>query len=162
MLKRYKEIFFGGALGILMWIVDAMMHTHIGEPFGASHLLDEIMNPGVSQVFFRSVFVVISTGFGWALWRANLRGRDLETFENAIVAFHHRIDGPALRLANHARLLGRQPSVQADLNAARLVETIVTDAQAIDDLARRYLHVSELVATGHQAEAVESLRAIEI
>ena len=36
MVKRYKEIFFGLLLGLAMWVVDAAMHTQLGESVHAS------------------------------------------------------------------------------------------------------------------------------
>jgi hypothetical protein len=156
-LRRYKEIVFGGALGVFMWLVDAVMHRHIGEPFGASSFIAEVLNPGATQVVFRSMFVAVAVAFGWALWRSNWRERELEVLEDAIAAFHRRADSPAVRLVSNARLLSAIPSVRNDERAREIVHSIAADAKRVDDLSRGYLEFSELVRSGRTDEAVKVL-----
>ena len=159
MLRRYKEIVFGGALGLLMWLVDAVMHRHIGEPFGASSFIAEVFNPGATQVVFRSTFVAVAVAFGWALWRSNWRERELEALEDAIVAFHRRVDSPAVRLVSNGRLLSATPAVRNDERIAEIVHSIAADAKRVDDLSRAYLEFSELVRSGRTGDAVKALEA---
>lgn len=159
MLRRYKEILLGGALGALMWLVDAVMHRHIGEPFGAGSFVAEVFNPGATQVVFRSMFVGVAVAFGWALWRSNWREREIEALEDAIVAFHRRVDSPAVRLVGNARLLAAIPSVRNDERATEIVHSMASDAKCVDDLSRGYLEFSELVRSGRTDDAVKALEA---
>jgi len=162
MLKRYKEIIFGVLLGAAMWVVDAAMHIQLGEEAHASHnLFSELFQPGATQLLFRSVFLFIAIAFGWTLWRSNWRERELRALENAIVTFHRRLDSPAMRIVNHARMLHGRPGVMHDEIAREIAELIGEDARVIDELALAYMRFSEQVRAGQTHEAIETLRHIE-
>ena len=162
MFKRYKEILFGVLLGATMWIVDAAMHIQLGEDVHASHnLLEELFQPGATQLLFRSVFLFIAVAFGWTLWRSNWRERELRALEDAVVSFHRQLDSPAMRIVNHARMLHGRPGVMHDETARELAGAIGDDARVIDELALAYMRFSEQVRAGHTSEAIEILRRIE-
>jgi len=161
MFKRYKEIWFGLGLGLLMWVVDAVMHVQLGHEIHSSGLVEELFRPGATQLVFRAVFVLIAIGFGVTLWRSNWRERELRAFEEAVIAFHRQIDSPALRIVNHARMLAGRPSVERDALAVQLLEAVAQDAQAVDELSKKYLRLSALVLEGRTEEAVDLLRSIE-
>jgi hypothetical protein len=162
MLKRYKEIIYGLALGLAMWVVDAAMHAQLGADVHSSgNFADELFRPGATQLLFRGVFLFIGVAFGWALWRSNWRERELRALEDAIVAFHRKLDSPAMRIVSHIRMLQGRPSVTRDEVAASVAASVSEDAHLIDQLAQQYLHFSEQVLQGRTVEAVETLRAIE-
>ncbi len=163
MLRRYKEIIFGLLLGLAMWIVDAAMHAQLGAQShaGDGGFLHELFQPGAVVLFFRAVFVFVSLGFGWALWRANWRERELRALENAIITFHRQLDSPAMRILNHARMLMGRFGVVHDDAARELAASISDDARVIDELAQQYMRFSEQVMAGRYAEAIETLRRIE-
>ncbi len=162
MLRRYKEIYFGMLLGAAMWVVDAAMHTQLGVDLHASHnYWLELVQPHATTLLFRIVFVFIATLFGWALWRANWRERELRALEDAIIAFHRQLDSPAMRILNHARMLHGRPGVMHDEAARELAASISDDARVIDELALVYMRFSEQVTAGHYLEATETLRRIE-
>lgn len=163
MLRRYKEIIYGVLLGLAMWVVDAAMHTQLGTDVHSSgSFVDELLRPGATQLLFRGVFLFVGVAFGWALWRSNWRERELCALEDAIVAFHRKLDPPAMRIVSHIRMLQGRPSVTRDEVAASVAEAISDDARIIDQLAQQYLHFSEQVLQGSIVEAVETLRAIEV
>lgn len=162
MLKHYKEIIYGLLLGLAMWVIDAAMHVQLAADNHSSNIfLDELLRPGATQLLFRSVFLIIATLFGWALWRSNWRERELHALENAIVAFHRQLDSPAMRITNHARMLHGRPGVMHDEIARELTESIGDDARMIDELALAYMRFSEQVRAGQTSEAIETLRRIE-
>jgi len=162
MPRRYKEIYFGGLLGAAMWVVDAAMHTQLGAELHASHnFWLELLQPHATTLLFRLLFLFIATLFGWALWRANWRERELRSLEAAIIAFHRRLDSPAMRILNHARMLMGRPGVIHDEAARELASSISDDARVIDELSLAYVRFSEQVMAGRHAEAVETLRRIE-
>lgn len=162
MLKRYKEIVYGVLLGLAMWVVDAAMHAQLAaDGHGASSFFGELLRPGATELAFRAVFLVIATAFGWALWRANWRERELQALERVVVAFHRRLDAPAMRLVSHARMLQGRAGVARDDVAAELASSMGEDARAIDEMAREYLRFSEQVRAGSIIEAVETLRRVE-
>ncbi len=163
MLKRYKEIIYGVLLGFAMWVVDAVMHAQLAaDGHGPGSVVGELLRPGATELTFRVLFLVIATAFGWALWRANWRERELQALERVVVAFHRRLDGPAMRLVSHARMLQGRAGVARDEVAAELAASIGEDARIIDELAREYLRFSEQVRAGSIVEAVETLRRTEV
>lgn len=162
MIQRYKEIIFGASLGAAMWIIDAAMHAQLGaEVHSSSGFIGELLHPGATQFLFRSFFLVIATILGWSLWRANWRERELRALEDAIIAFHRRLDSPAMRIVSNVRALRSRPGVMHDSLATNIVESIGDDARTIDELARGYIQFSEQVMAGRTSEAIKTLRAIE-
>lgn len=163
MLRRFKEIYFGVLLGAAMWVVDALMHTQLGAELHASHKFwDELVQPHTTTLLFRIVFLLIATLFGWALWRANWRERELRALEDAIIAFHRQLDSPAMRIINHARMLHGRPGVMHDAEARQLASAISDDARVINELALVYMRFSEQVTAGRYLEATETLRRIKV
>ena len=160
MLRRYKEIFYGFGLGLAMWVVDAAMHAQLGAEAHSHGFAAELLRPGATQLFFRVIFVAISTVLGWSLWRSNWRERELRALEDAVIAFHRQLDGSALRIVGHARMLQGRPGVAHDEVARSVAAEIGEDARAIDELARQYMRFSEHVMAGRTHEAVETLQAI--
>ncbi len=162
MLKRYKEIIYGLLLGAGAWVVDAAMHAQLAADVHSSgSFAQELLRPGATELMFRAVFLFIATAFGWSLWRSNWRERELRAIEGAIVAFHRRLDSPAMRIVSHIRMLQGRPGVMRDDVAREVAESISDDARMIDELARQYLRFSEQVSEGRTMEAVETLRAVE-
>jgi len=161
MVRRYKEILYGFGLGLAMWVVDAAMHARLGEEIHSTGFVDELFNPGVTQLLFRVVFVAIATAFGWALWRSNWRERELRALEDAVIAFHRQLDSPAMRIVSHARMLQGRADMTRDEIVRGVIEAIGEDARAIDALAQQYMRFSEQVMAGRTREAIETLRAIE-
>ncbi|MBA2341574.1 MAG: hypothetical protein H0V88_14400 [Pyrinomonadaceae bacterium] len=162
LFRRYKEIILGALLGFAMWIVDAAMHAQLAADFHSSNSFStELLHPGSVQLIFRSLFVLISMLFGWALWRANWRERELEALERAIIAFHRRLDSPAMRIVSRVRVLQGRPTFTRDDVAQEIIAEIGEDARRIDNLAQSYIRFSEQVMAGRNGEAVETLRAIE-
>ena len=160
MFRRYKEIFYGLGLGLAMWVVDAAMHAQLGAEVQSHGLAAELLRPGATQLFFRVVFVAISTALGWALWRSNWRERELRALEDAVVAFHRQLDGSAVRIMSYARMLQSRPGLEHDEVARAVVADLGDDARAIDELTRQYVRFSEHVMAGRTREAVETLVAI--
>ena len=139
MFRRYKEIFYGLGLGLAMWVVDAAMHAQLGAEVQSHGLAAELLRPGATQLFFRVVFVAISTALGWALWRSNWRERELRALEDAVVAFHRQLDGSAVRIMSYARMLQSRPGLEHDEVARAVVADLGDDARAIDELTRQYV-----------------------
>ena len=159
--KRYKEIFFGFALGASMWLIDAMMHTELGESVHAESLWTEVFAPHPTALIFRLVYLVIAVSFGIFLWRANWRERGLRALEQAVIAFQRQLDAPALRILVASGQLQNRNSIQLDETAERLATEINLDAELIDELAKKYLEFSRLVQAGETARAIETLQKIE-
>ena len=160
--RCYKEIWFGFALGAMMWLVDAVMHTEIGADVHAESLWTEIFAPHPTALIFRGFYLVIALAFGIFLWRTNWRERQLRALEQAVVAFQRQLDAPALRILGAVRGLQNRNSVRLDETAERLTSEISTDAGLIDELAKKYIEFSRLVQSGDTARAIETLNSIEL
>ena len=159
--KCYKEIWFGISLGAIMWLIDAVMHTELGAEVHAGSLWSEIFAPHPTALIFRGFYLVIAFAFGVFLWRSNWRERQLRALEQAVVAFQRQLDAPALRILGAVRGLRNRNSVRLDDTAERLTAEISTDAELIDELAKKYLEFSRRVQEGDTARAIETLNSIE-
>ena len=162
MFKRYKEIWFGILLGAAMWLMDAAMHAELGADVHSSGFWAEIFQPPATAVLFRSIYFVIATVFGVFLWRANWRERELRAFESAIIAFQRQLDRPALRILSLTRRLQNRNSVQLDETAAELAANISADAHLIEELSQKYAVFNQQVRNGETAQAIKTLRSIEM
>lgn len=160
-IKRYKEIIFGVLLGVTMWVLDAAMHAQLGTELHSQGFFSELFHSGPTQLVFRVFYVLISTAFGWYLWRSNWRERELRALEDAIIAFHRQLDSPAMRILSQSKILQGYQSVVLDVAVMKTVQSIGEDARLIDELAKRYLHFSQQVTAGNTTEAIETLQAIE-
>lgn len=159
--KSYKEIWFGIGLGFSAWLVDAVMHVELGAEVHAGSLWSEIFAPHPTALIFRIFYLLIAVAFGFFLWRANWRERQLRALEQAVVAFQRQLDAPALRILGAVRGLQKRNSVRLDETAERLASEIGTEAGLIDELAKKYLEFSRLVQSGETARAIENLNSIE-
>jgi len=159
--RGYKEIWFGIGLGVMMWLVDAVMHTELGADVHAGSLWTEIFAPHPTALIFRGFYFVIATAFGIFLWRANWRERQLRALEQAIISFQRQLDAPALRILGSVRGLQNRNSIRLDETAEKFVAEIGTDAELIDELAKKYLEFSRLVQKGDTLRAIEILNSIE-
>lgn len=159
--KSYKEIWFGIGLGLSAWLVDAVMHVELGAEVHAGNLWSEIFAPHPTALIFRIFYLLIAVAFGFFLWRANWRERQLRALEQAVVAFQRQLDAPALRILGAVRGLQKRNSVRLDETAERLASEIGTEAGLIDELAKKYLEFSRLVQSGETARAIENLNSIE-
>lgn len=160
-LRCYKEVFFGVGLGMLAWLVDAVMHVQLGADVHAESLLSEVLFPHPTALIFRVFYLVIAVAFGVFLWRANWRERQIQMVEESLIAFQRQLDAPALRLIGLASQLRSRNSVRLDDAAEDLVAEIEIDAGLIDELAKKHLEFSRLLQAGETSKAIETLRSIE-
>lgn len=162
MFKRYKEIWFGGLLGVAMWLIDAVMHVELAAEIHAESLWAEIFSPHPTTLIFRLLYLIIAFAFGIFLWRSNWRERELRALERSVIAFQRKLDAPALRILQTVRQLQNRNSVRLDETAVTLAADIEFDAKQIDELAQTYIEFSRLVQEGKRAEAIEILDSIQI
>lgn len=160
-IKCYKEIWFGIGLGVIAWIVDAVMHVELGAEVHAGTLWAEIFAPHPTALIFRVFYFVVAVAFGAFLWRTNWRERQLQAFEQAVIAFQRQLDAPSLRILGAVRQLQNRNAVRLDETAGQLASEINSDAALIDELAKKYLEFSRLVQAGETARAIETLNSIE-
>jgi len=159
--KSFKEIWFGVGLGLLAWLVDAVMHVELGADVHAGGLWTEIFAPHPTALVFRGFYLVIAVAFGVFLWRANWRERQLRALEQAVLAFQRQLDAPALRILSTVRALQSRNAIRLDETAKHLTSDLSMDAMLIDELAKKYFEFGRLVQEGQTARAIEVLQSIE-
>lgn len=132
-LGRYIEIVSGLLLGVLMWVVDAAMHSRLHATPSFSVFVDELLRPGFTTALFRSAFVAIAVVISSMLWHMNLRNEAAERQEReralaserlramlAIVnTFRNEVDKPLAMIAKSAQDLAgrvRETNVHEILN----------------------------------------------
>ncbi len=101
MLNRFREILYGGLIGLVAAAVDIAMHAKM-----AGHgLVEEFLQPQSGMTFYRILYLVFGTGLGWMLWQRNGRERAfrdrLEQFCDLIDLF----DGHATVIYTNAQML---------------------------------------------------------
>lgn len=162
MLRKYKEIIFGLVLGGAMWTLDAAMHARLGDEVHAIGFWHEMFQPGLVQLTFRAAFVALAAAFGYALWRANWRERELRALEEAVISFNRQLARPAVRLMSHSRMLCGCGCVARDEVATILAQALHDDARTVDYVSQQYLNFSEQVRAGQISQAVATLNALEL
>ena len=159
--RSYKEIWFGLGLGVLAWLVDAVMHVELGADIHSGGFWGEIFAPHPTALIFRGFYMIVAISFGFFLWRANWRERQLRALELAVIAFQRRLDAAALRITGATRGLQARNSIRLDETAMRFATQIDSDAVLIDELAKKYFEFSRLVQEGETSRAIETLDSIE-
>lgn len=129
LLGRYVEVLAGLLLGVVMWVLDAAMHSQLNAtPASRWPFLDELVRPGITAALFRGAFAALAIGIGWTLWRRNLKREAIERQEHeralaservrtmlAIVnTFRCEVNGPLSFIAENAQMLSNQPRSASD------------------------------------------------
>lgn len=143
-LRRYLEIIYGSLLGVLMWIVDVVMHVWLG--FSSGGFLDELMRPGITPTLFRGAYLIIAVILGWVLWRARLKveAEGRQEHERALAGERLRT---LLAIINTLRLEVNNPLAIIEANAQMLAEKLMfaNDKDALNEIANLASHISSLV-----------------
>lgn len=137
MIERYKEIYYGIAIGISMWVLDAMMHASMHGHLGWHSFLQELLANDVTQVFFRCLFVMVSVAFGYALWRSNKRKLQVQDLQAAIDAFHRQTINPLMLISGYASLLSLKEGWPASREDIDLVREIQLNARKINEVINK-------------------------
>ncbi|MEW6732870.1 MAG: hypothetical protein AB1489_16210 [Acidobacteriota bacterium] len=105
MVRGYKEIRYGIAIGISMWTLDVMMHTSTHGPLSLSAFIEELLANDSTQLFFRNLFVIVSVSFGLALWQSNRHKNQVKDLQVAMDSFQREIVNPLLLITGYSQLL---------------------------------------------------------
>ena len=131
MLGRYKEIWYGIVIGISMWALDAMMHASMHSELGWSEFRQEFIASNSTQLFFRSLFVIVSMGFGFSLWLSNQRKCQVLDLQDAINSLHSQIVNPALLISGYCRMLSFKEGWPVSREEVEMIREIQLNAQKI-------------------------------
>ena len=138
MIARYKEIFLGLLLGLLMWLADALMHTKITTPDGAHQptFVEELFLPDSPQLITRLLFVGLALFLGALLWHSNQRERAVRKLERQIALFHEQIITPTDSILGECNELLRNGELAGE--PLELVQEIQRHAQQIDGFTKYF------------------------
>ncbi len=101
MIRQYKEILFGLAFGLAMWVVDAAMHAQIGSNEGswAGSFIKELPDPESTPQFFGVLFLSVSMSLGFLFWRCNRKHRQAKDVEQELRSLRRAMTSPVMAFA---------------------------------------------------------------
>lgn len=154
MLGRYKEIWYGAAIGISTWMLDAMMHAIQRGPISWSTFTKEAISSEGTGLLFRIFFVVVSTALGVSLWRSNRDRCELRELQGLFGAFHRQVVNPVVLIIGYSRMLTLREGWPVGREAVEMVNEIQINAQKINNALKC------LPAPLEPAEPVETVELI--
>jgi hypothetical protein len=133
MLGRYKEIWYGVAIGISTWMLDAMMHVIQRGPISWSAFTNEAIASDSAGLLFRIFFVVVSTALGVSLWRSNRHRCELRELQGLFGAFHRQVVNPVLLIVGYSRMLTLKEGWPVGRESVEMINEIQINAQKINN-----------------------------
>jgi hypothetical protein len=133
MLGRYKEIWYGAAIGISTWMLDAMMHAIQRGPVRWSSFTNEAIASDGAGLLFRIFFVLVSTALGVSLWRSNRHRCELRELQGLFGAFHRQVVNPMLLIAGYSRMLTLKEGWPVARESVEMINEIQINAQKINN-----------------------------
>lgn len=129
----YKEIWYGVAIGVSVWILDALMHANLRGRVGLSALAKELIETDSPEFAFRVLFVCVSTALGVSLWRSNQRRCEVEELQAVIGAFHRQIINPAVLIVGYSRMLSLREGWPVGHESVEIINEIQSNAQKLNN-----------------------------
>ena len=139
MIRQYKEILFGLALGLAMWVIDAAMHVQIrpNEASWTGNFIKELSFPGPTPLFFRVLFVALAVFLGLVLWRSNQRQRQAQDTEQKLRHLHRAMTSPVMLILGYSKLLIGNRELHADSTTQFMIQVIHDSALKLQALAEK-------------------------
>ena len=136
-LGRYKEIWYGIAIGISMWILDAMMHASSHGLPTWSHFTREVIASDSAQLLFRALFVLVSLAFGVSLWRSNQRKHQARNLCAGVGTLYSQIANPLVLIVGYSQILSLKEGWPVSREEVEILKDIQMNARRIDELIKR-------------------------
>lgn len=138
-MRQYKEILFGLALGLAMWVIDAAMHAQIrpNEASWTGNLIRELSSPGHAPLFFRVLFCALAVLLGLVLWRSNQRQRQAQDTEQKLRNLHRAMTSPVMLILGYSKLLIGNRELHADSTTQFMIQVIHDSALKLQALAEK-------------------------
>jgi nitrogen-specific signal transduction histidine kinase len=137
MLSRYKEIWYGVLIGLSTFILDVMMHASMHGQLNLWSFINELFLVDVTQLFFRSLFVLVSIAFGFTLWRSNQHKNQMQDLQTGIETLHKQIMNPLVLIIGYSQLLSLKEGWPATQENIELVNAIRSNAEKINELIKQ-------------------------
>jgi hypothetical protein len=135
-LKRYKEIWYGIAIGVTLWMLDASTHTSFHEEFNWSGFANGIIAGNGEQLLRRALVVTISTAFGISLWRSNQRKSQIQAIHAAVDSVYRDIANPMVLIVGYSQMLSLKEGWPVGREAIEIVDEIQINARRISEVIR--------------------------
>jgi hypothetical protein len=158
-IKIYREIWFGFALGLAMWIIDALMHLELGVT-GTEDVMSEILMPHRTTALFRVFYMALAISFGVFLWRLNDKERQFREMEHNLIEFQRNLDLSSLRILSAIRNLRARNAVMLDETAEKLTAQIAEDVENLNKLAKKYLDTNHSLKNSIEISNTQRLNSI--
>lgn len=137
MLARYKEIYFGIALGIGALLIDASMHSSMDRrPF-----FEELVHPGSTMLFYRGLYLVYGAAIGGLLWQRNKREREFRRLAEIYERFHREVADPAFLIHAKCEELLWLDDSELPAKAKESVRFVYDKVRTIESLAKERLAI---------------------
>ncbi len=137
MLSRYKEIWYGALIGLSTLALDAMMHASMHGHLNFKSFITELFLLDITQLFFRSLFILISIAFGFALWRSNQHRNQVQDLKTGVEILHRQIMNPLILIIGYSQLLSLKEGWPVSKENIELVNAICFNADKINDLIKQ-------------------------
>ena len=135
--KRYKEIWYGLAIGVSMWMLDAAMHASLHGQFNWSGFAKEIIASDSAQLLFRALFVIVSTAFGISLWRSSQRKSQVHDLRASTDSLYREISSPLLLIVGYSQMLSLKEGWPVGREAIEIVGEIQFNARKVSEVIKR-------------------------
>ena len=135
--KRYKEVWYGVAMGVSVWMLDAAMHASVHRQFNWSGFAKEIIATDSAQLLFRTLFVIVSTAFGISIWRSNQRKSRIQDLNGAFDSLYRRIANPLVLIVGYSQMLSLKEGWPVGREAIEIVDEIQFNARRINEVIER-------------------------
>lgn len=158
MIRQYKEIFFGLALGLAMWVIDAAMHVQIGShnaSWPRSFIRELFLPESSTPQSYRVLFVAVAMVLGVVLWRSNQRQRQAQDTEQKLRNLHRAMTSPVMLIVGYSKLLIGNRQLNPDSTTQFMVQVIHDSALKLQALAEKS-SLTESEAMGTIAVAAET------
>ena len=139
-LNRFREILYGGLIGLVAAAIDIAMHARM-----AGHgLVEEFLQPQPRMTFYRMLYLVFGTGFGWMLWQRNGKER---AFRDQLGQFRDLIDlfdGHATVIYTNAQMLLMRSADPPPEDAVKRVRELYDHMQKIRVMTSELSELADL------------------
>lgn len=135
--KRYKEILYGVAAGVSVWMLDAAMHADLHGQLNWGGFTKELVANDGAQLLFRALFVVVAAAFGISLWRGNQRQSQAKDLHAAFDLLYRQIANPLFLVVGYSQMLSLKEGWPVGREAIELVDEIQINARKIREMLRQ-------------------------
>lgn len=136
-LRGYKEICYGVAIGLSMWILDTLMHAIQRSRWSWGEFIRELVASDGAQLLFRVLFVAVAVAFGFSLWRSNRRKRQIDNLRLAVDSLYGQIANPLLLIVGYCQMLSLKQGWPVERVTIEIVNEIHCNARQISEVIKR-------------------------